>query len=573
MVKQLLENLSYKYKFSLMFILFGIVLTVISGMVIYLAEKRSLEHDFLQSVEYEMAGKENSVKWFLRDIQNSLNVLVKNTRNVRNLKHDEYINSFLNITANISGIAVIKEGAMYKVYGKSDPVNARLRATVATFDSTTLKKGLRIVDTFTVPGKSSSSLMILATKSSFFDNSAILVAVNIDSLINFISKSRFSDLSIVDTSGNYLIYRDRIQPSKERVNFHERYGEIAEDIMFSDIYVASQMYAKKMHFSGEAFLIMLEMDQEILAAKQKTLFYYALVIFGMIIVISLPLSYLFSILPDRLNRKISEQKKLFETLSEHSLAGVFLYQKKFLYTNPHLEVYTGYSEKEMAGLRMEDLFLSDFGQFGETYKEALIRTKSGKEKWTYVGFNSISVDNRPAVIGTVIDITELKRIQKELEHSATTDKLTGLANRVNFDALFEQMREQKKTVYLAFFDIDHFKQINDTYGHDAGDVVLRILAQLLQKAFHREIGHLFRWGGEEFIGLIDGAACGDVPAFVEGVCRKAAARSMGEVGHITVSVGLTRYKEGEAVETTIKRADDALYEAKESGRNRVVSRV
>ena len=77
--RSFLSTLSYKYKFSLMFILFGIVLTAISGVVIYMAEKRSLEHDFLESVEYEMAGKENSVRWFLRDIQNSLNVSMMNT--------------------------------------------------------------------------------------------------------------------------------------------------------------------------------------------------------------------------------------------------------------------------------------------------------------------------------------------------------------------------------------------------------------------------------------------------------------------------------------------------------------
>jgi diguanylate cyclase (GGDEF)-like protein/PAS domain S-box-containing protein len=351
------------------------------------------------------------------------------------------------------------------------------------------------------------------------------------------------------------------------------YGEIAEDIMFSDIYVASQMYAKKMYFSGEEYLIMLEMDQKILEAKQKTLLYYAMLIFLMIILISLPLAYLFSILPDRLNRKISEQKRLFETLSEHSLAGVFLYQKTFLYTNPHFEEYTGYSEGELTKLTMEDLFLSDPKTFGEQYKEALIRTKAGKEQWTYVGLNPTRLDNKPAIIGTVIDITELKRIQQELEHNAATDKLTGLANRVSFEAVFEKMRGSGHPLYLAFFDIDHFKNINDTFGHDAGDRVLQSLAKTLQRHLHHGIGHLFRWGGEEFIGLVDGEMCKDVEAFVEGLRQSIAESPMETVGHITVSIGLARFGTADTIETLVKRADEALYEAKESGRNKVVSRV
>ncbi len=566
------SNLSYKYKFSLMFILFGIVLTVISGVVIYVAEKRSLEHDFLQNVEYEMAGKENSVRWFLRDIQNSLNVLVKNSQNVGQLRHDEYINSFLNITANISAVSVVKNGRIHKSYGQYDSVKQRLRESLAHIDPATVGEGLRIVDTFTKTDEPAASLMIVATRSTLFDDSIILVAVTIDSLVNFISKSHFSDLSFVDSKGNFLIYRDRIEPKEKRIGFYKRFGGTAEDIMFSDIYVGSQMYAKKMHFSGEAFLIMLEMDQKILEAKQKTLLHYALLIFIMIILISLPLAYLFSILPDRLNRKISEQKRLFETLSEHSLAGVFLYQKRFLYTNPHFEEYTGYGEKELAGLTMEDLFLSNPEQFGESYKEALIRTRSGREKWTYLGLNPISVDNRPALIGTVIDITELKRIQKELEYTATTDKLTGLSNRSTFDEVFGVMKSST-SLYLAFIDIDHFKQINDTHGHDIGDRVLEGLANMLQKHLPRAAGHLFRWGGEEFIALIDGAHCTDAEAFAEGLRQSIAETPMHQVGHITVSIGLARYEAGEASEAVIKRADEALYEAKESGRNKVVSRV
>ena len=538
--QRFISTLSYKYKFSLMFILFGIVLTAISGVVIYVAEKRSLEHDFLQSVEYEMAGKENSVRWFLRDIQNSLNVLVKNSRNIRHLQHDDYINSFLNITANIAAVSIVKEGEVQKTYGHVKDVNEHLRKALEHIDPKTITSRLHLIDTFTLKGEPNASLLILATRSELFEKSMILVAVNIDSLMNFIGKSHFSDLSIADAEGNFLIFRDRIQPREKRVDFYKMYGEIAEDIMFSDIYVASQMYAKKMLFSGEKYLIMLEMDQKILEAKQKTLLFYALLIFLMIILISLPLAYLFAILPDRLNRKISEQKKLFETLSEHSLAGVFLYQKTFLYTNPHFENYTGYDKRDLAGLGMEELFLSDTGSFEDTYQEALIRTKEGKDKWTYVGLNPIQLDNKPALIGTLIDITELKRIQQELEHSAATDKLTGLANRVSFETVFETMRGSGRPLYLVFFDIDHFKKINDTYGHDAGDDVLKNLAALLKKYLHGGMGHLFRWGGEEFIGLIDGLVCSDVEAFAESLRQSIGETEMEPVGRITVSIGLTR---------------------------------
>lgn len=172
---------------------------------------------------------------------------------------------------------------------------------------------------------------------------------------------------------------------------------------------------------------------------------------------------------------------------------------------------------------------------------------------------------------TMTDITKISHLSKEYEHDANYDKLTQIYNRNMFHKLmdtkiFMSQEEHKRFVFIIF-DIDFFKKVNDVYGHLVGDDVLAKLSKTIKK--HIRDGDIFaRWGGEEFVLVFDvGIDKGEEIA--ESLRKIIEQEEFEEVGKITCSFGITEYRDGDTLDTMIQRADDALYKAKEGGRNRV----
>ena len=175
------------------------------------------------------------------------------------------------------------------------------------------------------------------------------------------------------------------------------------------------------------------------------------------------------------------------------------------------------------------------------------------------------------------DITELKRLEAKLREMAATDFLTGLPNRRYFRAQLEQElarlhRVEGYRASVLMLDADHFKQINDTFGHVAGDNVLQHLALLMQNEL-RKIDTVGRVGGEEFAVILPGAELSAAEVFAERLRKTVAGTPMvqeDKVIPLTVSIGVTGMNAGDAsADDALIRADRALYRAKECGRNRV----
>jgi len=182
------------------------------------------------------------------------------------------------------------------------------------------------------------------------------------------------------------------------------------------------------------------------------------------------------------------------------------------------------------------------------------------------------------------DVTELKETQLQLEKRvddlyamATTDALTGLNNRRNLleKVQFEMDLSQRLDMQISFMmlDIDHFKRINDTFGHDGGDAVLRRLGLLLRQTL-RTVDHSGRLGGEEFGVLLTGSGPEEAYVVAERLRKEVmelAVEHGGETMRFTISIGLVSLASatGNSVEVMMKKADTALYQAKNSGRNRV----
>jgi diguanylate cyclase (GGDEF)-like protein len=176
------------------------------------------------------------------------------------------------------------------------------------------------------------------------------------------------------------------------------------------------------------------------------------------------------------------------------------------------------------------------------------------------------------LLGVLIYMVFFK-VSKELERDVILDPLTGVNNRKYFRIILERLTNaainESKQLALVFIDIDHFKLINDRYGHDKGDLVLKTVAEILTENF-RASDVVFRYGGEEFVVLIHDADF-DIAMHLAQRFRQTIERKVFcDTESITISAGVTLYKHGEAIDTFVNRADMAMYEAKKMGRNNVV---
>jgi len=170
------------------------------------------------------------------------------------------------------------------------------------------------------------------------------------------------------------------------------------------------------------------------------------------------------------------------------------------------------------------------------------------------------------------EITELEKLNRLLHEQSRTDELTGTGNRWYFNEVLDRelalAKRKGNPLSLVSFDIDHFKKVNDTYGHTIGDEVLQILTDTLKDKL-RQTDAIFRVGGEEFIVILSGQELFEAEVVAEKLRLAVYDTVFNEVGKVTISLGVTQMNENDEKARLLVRVDEALYNAKESGRNRV----
>lgn len=169
---------------------------------------------------------------------------------------------------------------------------------------------------------------------------------------------------------------------------------------------------------------------------------------------------------------------------------------------------------------------------------------------------------------------ELLKVNKKLEKLSHSDPLTGLPNRYRLNEVFtseiKRYQRYKHGFSVLIMDIDHFKRINDSHGHVVGDEVIKQLARLLLDNV-RDNDLVARWGGEEFFIFCPETTLNGARSLAEHLREQIAQTEFGiDTQNVTASFGVTDYRDGDAMEVCIKRADQALYQAKHGGRNRTV---
>lgn len=184
---------------------------------------------------------------------------------------------------------------------------------------------------------------------------------------------------------------------------------------------------------------------------------------------------------------------------------------------------------------------------------------------------------RPVVLWVAVNITHRKLLEEELRRAATTDPLTGLANRQHLlDLAREELgraRRYHHPLSLLMIDVDHFKRVNDRHGHAMGDAVLEAVARYCRQAL-RETDHLGRAGGEEFIAVLPETDAEGARALARRLVEAVAGIDPPERPDdqpVTISVGAATLRPGEGVDELMLRADGLMYAAKAAGRNTMIS--
>ncbi len=226
--------------------------------------------------------------------------------------------------------------------------------------------------------------------------------------------------------------------------------------------------------------------------------------------------------------------------------------------------------------KSEDMDFEEFTQLiintTEIKRKIMVFDKSFNLASFSVGISKVQYNHHNSYLLTLTNITEHEIHKKKIEHKAYHDGLTNVFNRNKFNELFEiELRKAKRyqiPFCVAMLDIDHFKNFNDTYGHLIGDEVLISLANEVNSHV-RDTDTFARWGGEEFTILFSDTNIEMAINVSEKLRQNIEELEHKVAGHISASFGVTQYKDDDSLESMFKRCDDALYVAKENGRNRV----
>ncbi|GEM_PF-884316 len=183
---------------------------------------------------------------------------------------------------------------------------------------------------------------------------------------------------------------------------------------------------------------------------------------------------------------------------------------------------------------------------------------------------TVYVDGKAQYVVMLWDITELEHEKEKLRQIAMTDPLTGVSNRLKFNSVIEGLlalsKRYNSPLSFVLLDVDAFKQVNDVHGHTVGDEVLQALSTLIQEHI-RQADLLIRWGGEEFLLVLPNTPKSAAVHVAQKIGTRVAAHTFVSHLHITLSIGVTQFDGDEALNIAIARADEALYLAKNSGKN------
>ncbi|MBM7855959.1 diguanylate cyclase (GGDEF)-like protein/PAS domain S-box-containing protein [Desulfohalotomaculum tongense] len=282
---------------------------------------------------------------------------------------------------------------------------------------------------------------------------------------------------------------------------------------------------------------------------------------------------------NRLKDALYHSEKRYRLLTEKALVGIFLIQdKKLRYVNPKLAQIFGYTVDEMVNKMDFDKLITEKDK--PVVNNKLENIMAGKELDASIVFSAYRKDGcvvfcecmgtktehngRPAIVGTLTDITKRRQAEEKLRHLATHDSLTGIHNRAYLEQVLNSLKDDSKSFPLAiiFCDVDRLKSINDSYGHKMGDKVLKQAAAILQRCLRKD-DILTRYGGDEFVAILPNTTGETVETLIQKINE--AVNRYNETGTevpISLSVGWEMAESFQRLKDAFTTADYNMYACK-----------
>lgn len=413
----------------------------------------------------------------------------------------------------------------------------------------------------------------------------IIINVYIDELLKYLGKSTVFEHYIIDKDSNFILHQDNELSFNKYKNIPTNLDKIFPNSLNSkDIYTYS--LDNILNNDDKAILIFKTRDAykvDLINSKLNT----ALLIFVLTIILSFILSLYVSKNPSKLQVALLKANEKFKEFT--SIIDKYVIISKTKTDSTIIEVSSAfiesskYEKEELIGKKMNIIKNSqeDENKYkdlwetiknGETWHgEIKNKNKIGEIYWLeqYI-IPTIDKDNEEEIFVSVgTDVTA----KKLLEEMATIDKLTGLYNRQMLDEFLRKEVEANKRhlndLSIILIDIDHFKNVNDTFGHQMGDFVLATIAKLIMNN-SRKSDIQGRYGGEEFVVICPKTEKKSALVLAEKIRLVVENFKFEMIGVKTISLGISSLDQNDTVEILIKKADIALYKAKNTGRNKVV---
>jgi diguanylate cyclase (GGDEF)-like protein/PAS domain S-box-containing protein len=428
----------------------------------------------------------------------------------------------------------------------------------------------------------------------------LIINIFMKKFLHRINKSVNYNIFLVDKDGYILMEPDHKgcwnRYLKKDIEPTHYFGSELQEILAHNEYTGSTLYSKKIFLNnGEEIRLILQLEDDTLKDLSSKSLQELFFIFLGILVFSFPMAYFFSRKPvqlqDELTKHSREQNILLSLFDlgdevlfkwnndEHwSVASVSVSVEKLLgYSKEAFEMQKViYAEcihqDDLAKVIEEVTYAIEHDEYYFSHEPYRVITKKGDIKW--ILDNTVIVKDEQgkviSFVGYLSDITELKSKEFELQRLSQTDKLTQLYNRVYIDdilqAQFSRFKRYAERCSIVMLDIDHFKEVNDAYGHVIGDSVLIEFAQLLRGTVR--LGDVAgRWGGEEFLIILPHTDLAEAMIVAEKLRRTIEYHHFAHVRHKTASFGVVTFKGKKELEEFIDLADKALYSSKKHGRN------
>lgn len=413
----------------------------------------------------------------------------------------------------------------------------------------------------------------------------IIVNAFTKSYINDILSSSSFDVYIVDKNANYVVSKN---PQKSwALDLNSKENAIKDYPSLShDMFTKKQLHAGKIFLfslndiirSDQGLYIMFVIKQSIYDKTIAEHVEIGAIIFLIIVVASFILAILMSSIPIKLQKRILKllrKTQQYSQIINNNVMTMRIDSKgKIKSASMAFRYRTGYTKQEVIGKKIDRFLYKNKFNIDDILQE-VVKNKHWKQEvktlckdssllWVERKIITTAKTKNNYTSYTIIDtdISDKKRI----EQISITDPLTKINNRVRFDAEIAGLIIEKTPFSIIICDIDHFKNVNDTYGHQAGDSVLQQFAQILRKNT-KHIDLVARFGGEEFVIILAETNLHGACELAEKLRFKIAGFHFDIVDSITASFGVSQFTQDDTRATVLERADKALYKSKQMGRN------